>query len=156
MTHVVGGAPLDVRTAPWTVLVLHRAGEVGTLCSGSIVDALHVLTAAHCVTEDGATVPAVVAHRPRRGDERRVAPRPRTSRRTASWQSLRVHRGYVARRPSGGDDVAVLALATPLDLNGTTARRSRSLRRGCGSRSAIAVTLAGFGLKVAAARSTAR
>ena len=64
-------------------------------------------------------------------------------------QSVRVHRGYVEGDRSGGDDVAVLALTTPLDLNGTTAKAIALPSPGMRSRSATRSALPGFGLKVA-------
>jgi secreted trypsin-like serine protease len=42
---IVGGQPIPVSQAPWTVAV----GASGPSCSGSILDATHVLTAEHCV-----------------------------------------------------------------------------------------------------------
>src|SRR5262249_38702981 len=55
---VVGGHAVDVRDAPWSVLVIHRAGASTGLCSGVIIDATHVVTAAHCAVEDGVPAPA--------------------------------------------------------------------------------------------------
>lgn len=53
---VVGGRPVSIRAAPWTVEV---AQEGRTNCNGVIVDAKHILTAAHCVwTTNGVRLPA--------------------------------------------------------------------------------------------------
>jgi trypsin len=43
--RVVGGSPATATDAPWQVLVLPS----GYLCGGAILDATHVVTAAHCV-----------------------------------------------------------------------------------------------------------
>jgi V8-like Glu-specific endopeptidase len=146
VTRVVGGSPVDVRNAPWSALVLHRAGAGGSLCSGAIIDATHVLTAAHCVVEGGVSVPST-SLTVRAGVTNAATPLSSDSLQDRAVQSFRVHRGYVDNDRSGGDDVAVLTLATPFDLNGQTARAialpGAALRVKVGD----AVTLAGFGLK---------
>src|SRR4051812_44652350 len=55
---VVGGEPISVRSAPWAVVVrVSGGGGIGT-CSGAIIDASDVVTAAHCmVTPDGFAYP---------------------------------------------------------------------------------------------------
>lgn len=54
-TRYYGGAPVaDPSAAPWSVMVGPPEGQSGPLCSGSIVDATRVLTAAHCdITSEG-------------------------------------------------------------------------------------------------------
>ena len=46
--RVVGGSPATSTDAPWQALVLPD----GYLCGGAILDATHVVTAAHCVYDD--------------------------------------------------------------------------------------------------------
>ena len=46
--RVVGGSPATTTDAPWQALVLPD----GYLCGGAILDATHVVTAAHCVYDD--------------------------------------------------------------------------------------------------------
>ena len=50
-SEVTGGAAMDVRSAPWTVLLKITAPPpIGTgYCSATIIDPTHVVTAAHCV-----------------------------------------------------------------------------------------------------------
>lgn len=50
-TRVIGGTAVDVRSAPWTVLVKipALASTATGYCSGTIIDATHIVTAAHCV-----------------------------------------------------------------------------------------------------------
>jgi secreted trypsin-like serine protease len=51
--RIVGGGPIPITAAPWQALVHHtetiRGQLTGFLCGGSIIDATHVVTAAHCV-----------------------------------------------------------------------------------------------------------
>jgi Trypsin len=145
--RIVGGTPVDVRSAPWGVLVLHRSGGSGTLCSGAIIDPLHVLTAAHCVHEANGALVTAASLTIRAGVTNAAAPSPTDRPQDRGVQSFRVHPGYVDGDRSGGDDVAVLTLTSALDLSGPTARAialpGPALRVKIGS----AVTLAGFGLK---------
>ena len=50
---VFGGTAIDARSAPWAAAVVQKlpTGH-GFLCSGSIIDSTHVVTAAHCVFDD--------------------------------------------------------------------------------------------------------
>ncbi|MEU0334628.1 serine protease [Streptomyces sp. NPDC006193] len=53
---VVGGFPIDVSQAPWTVALASRdrfgGTRAGQFCGGAAVTRTTVLTAAHCLTED--------------------------------------------------------------------------------------------------------
>jgi secreted trypsin-like serine protease len=50
---VVGGTAAGATDVPWQALVLIWTGDNSAyLCGGSILDATHVLTAAHCVTDE--------------------------------------------------------------------------------------------------------
>lgn len=111
---IVGGSRIDVQTVPWQVYV-----GVGSnlACGGSILDARRVLTAAHCVVPEGqaAARPAsdftVLAGYT---DARQGAPAPAGSQKVAV-AAVRAHPYYDERAKA--DDVAVLALATPLAFN---------------------------------------
>src|SRR5262245_31990644 len=49
----IGGQAIPTpREAPWSALLSMQSGDAFASCSGSIVDAAHVVTAAHC-TYDG-------------------------------------------------------------------------------------------------------
>ena len=143
---VVGGNAVDVRDAPWSVLVLHRVGASGSLCSGSIIDASRVLTAAHCVFENGAPDPASTLS-VRAGVTNAATPSPTDSLQNRQVASLRVHGGYVQGSKLGADDVAVLTLATPLDLSGPTAQAIALPTASTTLKFGDSVSLAGFGLK---------
>ena len=143
---IVGGNAVDVRNAPWSVLVLHRAGGGGSLCSGAIIDATHVLTAAHCVVENGAPVAASTLT-VRAGVTNASTPGPSDSLQDRVVSTVRVHAGYVQGARTGGDDVAVLVLSTPLGLDGPTARAIALPSASTAIRFGDSVSLAGFGLK---------
>jgi len=106
--RVVGGGPATSADAPWQVLVLPD----GYLCGGAILDATHVVTAAHCVYDDE--------------DQEIVAP-----------SSLAIHAGITNISTPGQhppvtavsvdpaydpdrqtSDVAILTLGSPLALGG--------------------------------------
>ncbi len=105
--RVVGGSPATNTDAPWQALVLPD----GYLCGGAILDATHVVTAAHCVYDDE--------------DQEIIAP-----------STVTVHAGITNRFTAGQhptvtavsvdpdydpdmqtSDVAILTLATPFSFN---------------------------------------
>jgi secreted trypsin-like serine protease len=55
--RVVGGTTVPIESYPYQVRLLIRSGASTYTCGGSIRDATHVITAAHCVTF-GSVVPA--------------------------------------------------------------------------------------------------
>jgi secreted trypsin-like serine protease len=117
-SRIVGGDVLpDTAQAPYTVAIqtVFADNAVGG-CSGTVLDANHVLTAAHCVVEEksGARATpdqvAVAAGTPDVTSAAGVA-----SGVVKDVSVVRTHPRYVA---SGFfDDVAVLTLSTPLDFS---------------------------------------
>ncbi|WP_051470932.1 S1 family peptidase [Patulibacter minatonensis] len=120
--RIVGGTTLpDTTTAPYTVAIQTVFGDdaVGG-CSGTILDATHVLTAAHCVVEENGTraTPDQVAVASGTTDATTKAGLAQGT--VSSVATIRVH----PRHKAGGffDDVAVLTLSAPLNLaDGKTA-----------------------------------
>jgi secreted trypsin-like serine protease len=111
---VVGGFPIDVSQAPWTVALSSRdlfgGTRAGQFCGGVAVAPTTVLTAAHCLADDVLGAPPtqvrdlkVIAGRTDllSGDGEEVA-----------VQDARVNPGYDAVTNAG--DFAVLTLAQPL------------------------------------------
>lgn len=117
-SRIVGGDVLpDTTKAPYTVAVqtVFSSDAVGG-CSGTVLDANHVLTAAHCVVneEGGARATpdqvAIAAGTPDVTSAAGVA-----SGVVKQVSVVRIHPRYVA---SGFfDDVAVLTLSSPLDFS---------------------------------------
>jgi V8-like Glu-specific endopeptidase len=107
--RVVGGSPATTTDAPWQALVLPD----GFLCGGAILDATHVVTAAHCVydAEDqeilapsAITVHAGITNRFAAGQHPTVT-------------AVSVNPDYDPDRQTG--DVAILTLATPFSFTTT-------------------------------------
>jgi hypothetical protein len=123
--YIVGGQEASISQFPWQVLVLLVAEEgrtttVGT-CGGSILDATHILTAAHCVDREGTTtnypaadltVLAGASDVSRFVSSGRVPP----GAQERSVSSFRTH-PYYTLLPEIKDDVAVLTLPEPLELS---------------------------------------
>jgi len=50
-SKIVGGKPADKHEYPWMVALVHR-GKKKPFCGGSLITERHVLTAAHCLTDE--------------------------------------------------------------------------------------------------------
>ncbi len=107
--RVVGGSPATTTDAPWQALVLPD----GYLCGGAILDATHVVTAAHCVYDDEdqaiiapstITVHAGITNRFTPGQHPTVT-------------AVSVYPDYDPDMQTG--DVAILTLATPFSFSTT-------------------------------------
>jgi hypothetical protein len=123
--YIVGGQESSISQFPWQVFVLVVAEEGATTteasCGGSILDATHILTAAHCVDHEGTTTryPAedvgVLAGASDVSEFTLSLRAPHGSQlRTVS--SVRTH-PYHTLLPQIKDDVAVLTLSEPLELS---------------------------------------
>jgi Trypsin len=114
---VVGGTPLDIRDAPWTVLVRSYVTETsGVTCSGTVLDATHVVTAAHCVDVGPQGRVAATAIVIRAGVTDALAPRPTDALQERSGAAYRIHPGFHWKTAGSPDDVAVIEVSAPFDL----------------------------------------
>lgn len=101
------------REAPWSALLSMREGEDFSACSGSIVDATHVLTAAHCTYDrqgslrpaSAYTVLAGIADSAKDSGERQLR----------AVSAVRVEPSFVPGEM--GADVALLRISPPFDLS---------------------------------------
>jgi Trypsin len=109
--HVVGGTLAATTDVPWQALVLPS----GYLCGGSILDATHVVTAAHCVydEETGAiTAPTAIAVKAGIANRFSAGQHPTVA-------GVTVNPAYNPYTATG--DAAILTLQAPgFTLNGTT------------------------------------
>jgi hypothetical protein len=148
---VVGGRDISIDRAPWAVeiVAIFPGGQTST-CSGSIVAATRVVTAAHCLYSIAGTfvrpshvgvfagvsnfairpLPVVL-------QERRVS-------------SVRVDRHFVwwadgGSASVGANDVAELTLTQPFDLSGPDVRAIRLMRASSPYPLGAEVVVAGFG-----------
>jgi hypothetical protein len=142
---VVGGTQADIQQAPWQVAVIQTRGRSSSLCGGFIIDAVRVVTAAHCVYDQGGQQAPFESLAVRAGISNFLTPRASDSEQSRLVTSYRVHPGYSYATNGSPDDIAVLLLDTPLDLTGGVARAIALPAAGTVFAGGEAVSLAGFG-----------
>jgi hypothetical protein len=150
-TGVVAGVLIDVQQAPWHVAVLQSRGARFTLCGGAIIDPQRVVTAAHCVFDQGGQPASAANLSVRAGISNFVTPRTSDQQQNRFVISYRVHPGYVFSTSGSPDDVAVLTLDAPLDLSGPAVRPIALPAPDTLFAGGDAVSVAGFGREAASA-----
>jgi hypothetical protein len=144
--RVIGGSAIHVQAAPWTVFVEQdRSAHERFLCTGSIVDARHILTAAHCVFNERGDRATPAELTVKAGVSNFSVPLPTDAEQDRSVSALRVHPGYRWTRFAAPDDVAVLTLSQPLHLGGTAVRALHLPPPKAAFPSGAAVGIGGFG-----------
>ncbi len=124
--YIVNGQEASIAQYPWQVLVMELVPEGGGQyleldCGGSILDATHILTAAHCVDHEGNTTTYPTADlRVLAGasdvhefEQALIAP---TGSQEKQASRLRVD-PYYSPLPNIKDDAAVIELSSPLELS---------------------------------------
>ena len=144
-SRVVGGAVIQIQQAPWTVYVQYQSGGTRFLCTGSIVDASHILTAAHCLYDDAGRLATPSQVTVRAGVSNYSSPLTTDQEQDRPVSLIRIHPGYAYTGKPTPDDVAVIALASPLDLSGTAVQAVALPTAGAAYPAGAAVGLAGFG-----------
>ncbi len=148
---IVDGSQIAIGQAPWQVVVEavtpEKKGLAAILCGGSIVDASHILTAAHCVfdaTSGGVTPAEDFTVRAGTAD---LASRAGSEEQARAVTDVRPHPYYVYDSDSEGvapDDVALLTLQEPLVL-GPAAAAISPVSPGASPTEGASVGLTGFG-----------
>jgi hypothetical protein len=150
---IVGGGHIAVAQAPWQVEVESFIPAEGIVleCGGSILDATHILTAAHCLFNPQTRAPIEPEHIfviAGTSDIDATDVEEPTQQVTRAAR-VRVHPYFdYAAEPEAPDDVAVLELTTPLTLSaaaGTTASAIGLAAAGSTLAEGAQVRLAGFG-----------
>ena len=85
---------IQVQQAPWTVYVQYQSGNVRYLCTGSVVDASHILTAAHCVYDDAGRLATIGQLTVRAGVSNFSAPLPTDLEQDRPVSLIRVHPAF--------------------------------------------------------------
>jgi len=110
---IIRGSATTPGEFPFIVSLDHLNATTGAykhFCAGSIVDATHIVTAAHCVWNYTASMVTILA-----GAYNLSATE--ASQQRVQVSVINVHPNYTSRGSPGPYDVAVLVLATPLALN---------------------------------------
>lgn len=142
---VIGGRAISIHSAPWSVFVADTRSSTEFVCTGSILDPTHILTAAHCLYDDSGVLatPADISVEAGVSDD--SAPLPGDQAQSVSVSGFDVHPGYVWSAESSDEDVAILTLASPLDLSGPDASAVRLPAAGAPFPGGREATVAGFG-----------
>ena len=127
--RVVGGTAIQIQSAPWAVFVAYYpGGDTQTQCTGSVLDASTILTAAHCLYGPTGTLAQPAQVSVEAGVSNYAAPAATDAEQDRVVSSFRIHPGYVFQETGLPDDLAVLTLSTPLDLSGPGGSGCRATR----------------------------
>jgi len=88
---VVGGSAIQVQSAPWTVFVFSEFSSHEEDCTGSVIDASHVVTAAHCLYDDDGSLVAPASVDIVAGISNFISPNSTDLQQVRSVGSVRVH-----------------------------------------------------------------
>jgi hypothetical protein len=150
---IAGGARIDVHGAPWTVFILEKAGATRFVCTGSVIDATHILTAAHCTLDQNEKPASPSRFLVKAGISDFKAPHGADHEQDRTVRGYRVHPGYVFTGTDDPDDVSVLELSAPLDLRGGAVKAVALPRAHARFPAGKTAVLAGFGSQAEGAKS---
>jgi hypothetical protein len=144
---VVGGTPIQIQSAPWTVFIQYAYGRFLYQCTGSVLDSVHILTAAHCLFSDQGVLATPGAISVEAGVSNHSAPLATDREQDRVVGSFRVHPSYVYQDVGLPDDVAVLTLAAALDLSGPAVQAVALPPANVTYPTGATISTAGFGLQ---------
>ena len=145
--QVVGGSPIQVQSAPWSVFVTYDVGNGRFQCTGSVIDASHILTAAHCLYDYSGALASPSALAIQAGISNYSSPASTDLVQDRTVSSFRVHPGYVYQDTGLPDDIAVLTLSSPLDLSGPAVQAVALPAPNAPYPVGASVSISGFGLQ---------
>lgn len=154
---ITGGTLIQIASSPSTVYVEYGIGDNSYYrCTGSILDPSHVVTAAHCLYDlDG---PKTLAQASQlmvdAGLSNFFTPTAADSAQSVRVSSFRIHPGFSLGPSEDVDDVAVLTLATPIDLSRPGVGAVKLPAAKMPLTGGTAITVAGFGRQNASASSS--
>jgi trypsin len=142
-TNVVGGTPIPIESAPYQVF-LRIGADLG--CGGSVLTATTVLTAAHCVVAPGQTQPRPPSEITVMAGFTDTTAAPPPGSQTVGVAAVRTHPFY--EEATKTDDVALLTLATALNLSGSRIKPIALAPVGGGPAPGAALGFTGYGAQV--------
>ncbi len=117
--RIIQGAAVSIEDHPYQVRVLIARGQATAICGGSIRDATHVVTAAHCVVDENSFYPSIVSPA---NVQVGYSSADQTTLLSVQVQRVSVAPAYLREETPASDaavltsDAAVLTLANPIDL----------------------------------------
>ena len=136
---------IQIQAAPWSVAIQVQAPTSTSLCTGSIVNASFIVTAAHCLFDAAGTIAKPSQLTVEAGVSNFDRPLATDAEQERTVRSFAVDPGYAWSGQVMPDDVAVLALSSPLDLTGPAVHAVALPTPDGLFPTGAAVALAGFG-----------
>jgi hypothetical protein len=152
--QIINGQESSIAQYPWQVFVMtlipQGSFDLEQNCGGSILDATHILTAAHCVDHEGSTTTYPASYVRVLAGASNVAEYeatliPPTGSQEEHASRVRVH-PYYTPLPNIKDDAAVIELSSPLELS--TAANAQAIPlvpTGATPAGGTALSLSGYG-----------
>jgi secreted trypsin-like serine protease len=114
---IIGGPALgDPTQAPWLAKITASSGTSSAECTGTIISASQVLTAAHCTFSNAGTSWPLTGYSIAAGIVSVAGGADNSRRQVRTSTGVLVHPGYAPGSPA--DDVAVITVSSPFDLSG--------------------------------------
>jgi len=147
--YIINGQEASISQFPWQVFVLtEEGGGIFGSCGGSILNATHILTAAHCVDHEGTASPYEAKEIFVEAGASEVVLGVSVSPSTAQERAVKSFRTdpYYSVLPEIKDDVAVLELSEPLELSaGRNAQAISLVPSGATPTPGTTLSISGYG-----------
>jgi hypothetical protein len=147
---IVGGNAIQIEAAPWAAFVINTAGSPHNQCGGTVIDTLHIVTAAHCLYGLGSGSLATPDQLSVRAGLTMIGPLGAGTgmEQDRGVASLRIHPSYLNGDIESPGDIAVITLSQPLDLSGPDVQAAALPAPNAAYPANKTLTLTGYGQEV--------
>lgn len=117
-TRVVGGTPIPISAAPWAVDVQFADSSDQYECSGSIITASLIATAASCLYDTNGNLEPLAGFTIIAGVSNDQTPASTDAEQTRQLSAMHIAPDYVNGAEGASDNVALLVVSAPFNLGG--------------------------------------